>query len=110
MIKATRIKRQQLRDRRVQNKALRRIQRGAATAATYLRAVGQRAKAAASTAATIKKNVSKAGLTGEPGRAYRKGALVDVTRYTLAQIKAGASMWRPRLDRTKAARLALLAL
>lgn len=99
-----------LRERRRVNRELRRIAKGPATAATFLRAAGVRPKAAADMADTVKKNVVRAGHQGVKADGFRKGRKTEMTRYTLVQIQAGADKWAPRKDHTKAAKAALLAL
>lgn len=108
----TRNARRILRDRARTNRAAAKIRReGAATLATHCVAAGLTPTEARTVAGSLRKNATKAGVTGQAGTSYRKGRARACTRYTPAEVAAIAVIYRPRKPayKTAAARLALAA-
>lgn len=112
MIAANRTRRATLKARAAQTRAQARINRhGAATLTTHCIAAGLTPTEARSVAGSLRKNASKAGVTGQAGTSFRKGRARTCTRYTRAEVAAIAVIYRPRKAayKTAAARLALAA-
>lgn len=109
----TRTARRILRDRtRTQRAASRIAQRGNGTLAAHCIAVGLGVKEARSVAGSLRKNVAKAGVTGQAGISYSKNVKAHgCTRYTPAEVARIAAIYRPRKTTYKvaAAKLALAA-
>ncbi|PZT70176.1 hypothetical protein DN402_31655 [Streptomyces sp. SW4] len=112
MIAANRTRRATLKARARQTRAAAKIRRqGNGTLATHCIAAGLTPTEARTVAGSLRKNASKAGVTGRAGTSYRKGRARACTRYTPAEVAAIAVIYRPRKPayRTAAARLALAA-
>ncbi|MFH9072685.1 hypothetical protein [Streptomyces alboflavus] len=101
-----------LRDRTRTNRAAAKIRRqGNGTLATHCIAAGLAPKEARTVASSLRKNATKAGVTGTSSVSYTHGRARQCTRYTPAQVAAIAVIYRPRKAayKTAAARLALAA-
>jgi hypothetical protein len=112
MIAANRTRRATLKARTRTQRAAAKIRRqGTGTLATHCVAAGLGIKEARTVASSLRKNAAKAGVTGQAGISYRKGAARACTRYTPAEVAAIAVIYRPRKPAYKvaAARLALAA-
>ncbi|MFF7096399.1 hypothetical protein ACFY9A_28990 [Streptomyces rubradiris] len=112
MIAANRTRRANLRTRRTQHQAAAKIRRqGTGTLATHCLAAGLSVREARSVAGSLRKNATKAGVTGTPSVSYTHGRTRACTRYTRAEVARIAVIYRPRKPqcRTAAARLALAA-
>ncbi|NEB42282.1 hypothetical protein [Streptomyces sp. SID14515] len=112
MIASNRTRRATLRARQTANRAAARIRRtGVGTLATHCLAAGLTPREAQSVAGSLRKNATKAGVTGTIGRTFRKGAARVCTRYTRAAVALIAAIYRPRKAayRLAAAKLALAA-
>lgn len=112
MIAANRTRRTTLRQRATQTRAAAKIRRqGNGTLAQHCIAVGLPVREARTVAASLRKNASKARVTGQPGISYTKGRARHCTRYTVAEVAQIAVIYRPRKPayKTAAARLALAA-
>src|SRR5690606_35710265 len=98
--------------RAAQTRAAAKIRRtGHGTLGLHCIAAGLTPTEARTVAASLRKNAPKAGVTGQPGTSYRKGAARTCTRYTPREVAAIAVIYRPRKPAFKiaAARLALAA-
>ncbi|MGW9058899.1 hypothetical protein [Streptomyces sp. NPDC055733] len=112
MIAANRTRRATLQARTRANRAAAKIRRtGVGTLATHCIAVGLAPAEARTVAGSLRKNATKAGVTGHAGTSYRKGRARACTRYTPAEVAAIAVIYRPRKPayRTAASKLALAA-
>ncbi|MFF8482346.1 hypothetical protein [Streptomyces antibioticus] len=112
MIASNRTARNTLRQRSATTRAAAKIRReGAATLATHAIAAGLGVKEARSVAGSLRKNAAKAGVTGQAGVSYRRGAARTCTRYTVREVAAIAALYRPRKPAFKVAatKLALAA-
>ena len=113
MIRSNRTRRATLKARTRQTRAQARIARtGHGTLATHCIAAGLGVKEARSVAGSLRKNATKAGVTGLAGTSYAKNIPAHTcTRYTPAEVAAIALVYRPRKPayKTCAARLALAA-
>lgn len=101
-----------LRQRTRTNRAAAKIRRqGHGTLATHCIAAGLAPKEARTVASSLRKNASKAGVTGTPSVSYTHGRARQCTRYTATEVAAIAVIYRPRKPAYKAvaARLALAA-
>lgn len=108
----TRTARRILRDRtRTQRAASRIARRGNGTLAAHCIAAGLGIKEARTVASSLRKNATKAGVTGQTGVSYTKGRGRQCTRYTIREVARIAVIYRPRKPAYKAAaaRLALAA-
>lgn len=107
-----RTRRATLRQRTAQTRAAAKIHReGAATLTTHCIAAGLGTKEARTVASSLRKNATKASVTGTPGVSYTKGRARQCTRYTPAEVARIAVIYRPRKPAYKAAaaKLALAA-
>jgi hypothetical protein len=112
MISSNRTRRQVIKARAAQTRAAAKIRRnGVGTLASHCIAAGLPTREARTVAASLRKNAPKAGVTGQPGTSYRKGAARTCIRYTPREVAAIAVIYRPRKPayRIAAARLALAA-
>lgn len=112
MIAANRTRRATLKARRAQTSAQGRIRRtGTGTLATHCIAAGLGIKAARTVAQSLRKNATKAGVTGTASVSYTHGRARQCTRYTPAEVARIAAIYRPRKPAYKAcaARLTLAA-
>jgi|SRR5690606_7782609 len=112
MIASNRTRRQTLKARTRTNRAAAKIRRqGNGTLATHCIAAGLTPTEARTVAGSLRKNASKAGVTGTAGTSFRKGRARTCTRYTPAEVAAIAVIYRPRKPayKTAAAKLALAA-
>jgi hypothetical protein len=112
MISSNRTRRQVIKARAAQTRAAAKIRRtGHGTLGLHCIAAGLTPTEARTVAASLRKNAPKAGVTGQPGTSYRKGAARTCTRYTPREVAAIAVIYRPRKPAFKiaAARLALAA-
>jgi hypothetical protein len=112
MIAANRTRHATLRARRQQTRATAQIRRnGHGTLTQHCIAAGLGVREARSVAGSLRKNATKAGVTGTVGVSYTKGRARQCTRYTPAQVARIAVIYRPRKPQFKvcAARLALAA-
>lgn len=108
----TRTARQTLKTRTRTNRAAAKIRReGVATLATHVIAAGLGVKEARTVASSLRKNATKAGVTGTPGISYTHGQRRSCTRYSRTEVAAIALVYRPRRAdyKTAAAKLALAA-
>ena len=104
--------RRTIRQRTRTNQAQARINRtGTGTLATHCIAAGLGVKEARTVAGSLRKNTTKANVTGTPGISYTKGRARQCTRYSPAEVAAIAVIYRPRKPAYKAAaaKLALAA-
>lgn len=86
-----------LRDRERTHRAATRIRRrGVASLATHVMATGLRPTQARTVATSLRRQITKAGLTGCAGRVHAGRHMRDVTRYTPATVAAAAALYRPR--------------
>jgi hypothetical protein len=112
MIRSNRTRRATIKARAAQTRAAAKIRRtGHGTLGLHCIAAGLPTREARTVAASLRKNAPKAGVTGQPGTSYRKGAARTCTRYTPREVAAIAVIYRPRKPayRIAAARLALAA-
>jgi len=112
MIAANRTRRATLKARRQQTNAQGSIRRtGHGTLATHCIAAGLGIREARTVAGSLRKNASKAGVTGTPSVSYTHGQRRACTRYTPAEVAAIAVIYRPRKPayRLAATKLALAA-
>ncbi|MER5750638.1 hypothetical protein [Streptomyces sp. NPDC002088] len=112
MTDRTRTARRILAQRTRTNRAAAKIRRtGAGTLATHCIAAGLAPKEARTVAGSLRKNATKAGVTGTAGVSYTHGRARQCTRYTVREVAAIATVYRPRKPayKTVAARLALAA-
>ncbi|GHH30189.1 hypothetical protein [Streptomyces rubradiris] len=108
MISANRTRRAILRARRTQHQAAAKIRRqGTGTLATHCLAAGLPVREARSVAGSLRKNATKAGVTGTPSVSYTHGRARQCTRYTPAEVARIAVIYRPRKPQFKAARARL---
>lgn len=84
---------------------------GHATLATHCIAAGLGSREAATVAASLRRNATKAKVTGTAGRAHAGRHMRDCRRYTTSEVARIAVVYRPRKPayRTAAARLAMAA-
>lgn len=96
---------------RSQRAAARLNRRGTGTLATHCIAAGLTPTQARTVASSLRKNATKAGITGTPGTAFRKGSARPCCRFTPREVAAIAVIYRPRRPEYKACadRLALAA-
>lgn len=110
---SSRTARHTLRQRSATTRAAAKIRReGTATLATHAIAAGLTPREARSVASSLRKNATKAGVTGQTGISYAKNIKAHTcTRYTPAEVARIAVIYRPRKAAYKvcAARLALAA-
>jgi 7-keto-8-aminopelargonate synthetase-like enzyme len=112
MIASNRTRRATLKARTRTHRAAAKIRRqGVATLATHCIAAGLPVREARSVAGSLRKNATKANVTGTPSVSYTHGRARTCTRYTPAQVARIATVYRPRKPayKTAAARLALAA-
>lgn len=112
MTARTRTARRILNQRTRANRAAAKIRRtGQDTLATHCIAAGLAPKEARTVASSLRKNATKANVTGTPSISYTHGQRRACTRYTPAEVAAIAVIYRPRKPayKTAAARLALAA-
>lgn len=110
MIATNRTRRQTLKARARATHAAAKIRReGAATLATHCVAAGLGIREARTVASSLRKNATKANVTGTPSISYTHGQRRQCTRYTPRDVAAIAVIYRPRRADYKAcaARLAL---
>lgn len=99
-------------DRTRTNCAAAKIRRhGNGTLATHCIAAGLAPREARTVASSLRKNATKAGVTGTPSISYTHGRGRQCTRYTVREVAAIAVIYRPRKPayKTAAAKLALAA-
>lgn len=109
---ATRTRHNTLRQRATTTRATAKIRRnGNGTLTQHCVAAGLGIREARTVASSLRKNATKAPVTGTPGVSYTKGRARQCTRYTPAEVAAIAVIYRPRRAAYKAcaARLALAA-
>lgn len=112
MIRSNRTRRATLKARTRTHRAAAKIRReGVATLATHVIATGLGVKEARTVASSLRKNATKAHVTGTVGVSYTHGRARRCTRYSPAEVAAIAVIYRPRKSAYKvvAAKLALAA-
>lgn len=112
MIAVNRTRRATLKARRTQHQAAAKIRRqGTGTLATHCIAAGLPVREARTVAGSLRKNATKANVTGTPSVSYTHGRARQCVRYTPAEVARIAVIYRPRKPayKTAAARLALAA-